>query len=352
MSNDAKKTLKELENYRVSEWISKNDLKELSEKELKNLLKMLQKEDYIYQGTGSYNSLEFKINGKNEEVDGKDYGFNFLFLNELTVSALNECSKGKKAGKEKTLLDIGSGWGAAVWKEIYSGCKVTAYDISFKTKYTNKNFDKYVSSHLSKHLYENKLTKISGDILKVAEEHPELYGTFDIINCQNVIHFMSPKNTLEFAKIVYNLLKPGGKAFISAESHHLWAKDSDSCAKIYNANKQKGNKFSGHIEYKKEVSGLIKCIKNKGNKLFDKDPYTETDYGRLTGGLDHRFDKDSFDYIFTEAGFSITKNSYMVFVNNPGVSLRFNDDHPYDKFIGAILEKPVGTATLDYGNDL
>lgn len=340
MAKINKKTRAELEKYQVTDWIIEEDLNKLSKKEIAQLIDNLHKEDHVYQKTGSYNSPNYKINNAEEKVDGKDYGFNFLFLSEQILSLLKECANSKKSGVEKSIIEIGSGWGATVWKEIYAGCKSTAYDISFKTKYTSANFDNYVSSHLPENLYKNKLTKISGDILKVHYEYPELLGTYDLVNAQNVIHFMGPRTSMKFAQIIYDLLKPGGKAFVSAESYHLWRKEDPSCIKIYNANKESSNKFSGHIKYAGEIFGASKCKKSDAKDIFDQDPYYNISEDYSFRALDHKFDIESLEYIFQEAGFKIQESHYMAFTSAQGVTLRYMEDHPFDKFVGTILEKP------------
>lgn len=208
-----------LKEYKVLTWVGKQRLHRLFDGKIENFIKHLEEEeeDNVLQKQAVYNGP--RINPYKSDI--RDYGYNFMFLNDLTVSMLKECAKGTKKGLEKNIIDIGSGWGATVWKELISGCKSTAYDVSYKIDYTSKNFNKYVSDRVPDEISKEKLTKISGDILNIREDHPELIGTYDLVNAQNMIHFFSPKNSLKFAEIVYDLLKPGGKAFVSAESYHL-----------------------------------------------------------------------------------------------------------------------------------
>jgi hypothetical protein len=264
-----------------------------------------------------------------------------MFLSDLNVDMLKECANGLE---EKNIIDIGSGWGSTVWKELLAGCKTTAYDISYQLKQTNKNFDKYVSQRVPKEIFNENLIKITGDILNIREEHPEILGSFDLVNSQNLIHFFGPSNCLKFANIVYDLLKPGGKAFISAESYQQYKNDDTTCLEVYNYNKQSGSKFPGQIYYESFFNNPAKCFRNNSGELFVIDPYYEDTTAFTKIGVDNKFDLETLEYVFKNAGFEVQESFYLAFTGKEGITLRKNDNHPFDKFAGIIVTKSLETS--------
>jgi cyclopropane fatty-acyl-phospholipid synthase-like methyltransferase len=336
-----KRDLEQLQKYQVINWVGKKRLDDLYKGNVKKLINHLQAEDHVLQKQAVYNG---PLINSGYDIDGKDYGYNFFFLTDLTVSLLKECADDFKKGVEKRIIDIGSGWGATVWKELLAGCNTTAYDISYKLKSTSRNFDKYVSECVPSEIIKTKLTKIEGDIFNIYEEHPELLGSFDLINAQNLIHFFSPSNCLKFANIAYDLLKPKGKAFISAESYQQYKKDDPSCLEVYRYNKDAGNKFPAQIYYKSVLGSPAQCFKNNSKELFEIDPYYNKTNPYVTVGVDHRFDLETLEHIFESAGFEVQESFYLGFQTNGGVSGVKINDHPFAKFAGIIVTKPAELA--------
>lgn len=345
-----KRNLEQLQKYQVINWVGRNRLDDLYKGDVKKLINSLQVEDFILQKQPLYNG---PLVNSGSEVNGKDYGFNFLFLTDLTVSLLKECADGFEKGVEKSIIDIGSGWGATVWKELLAGCTTTVYDISYKLKSTSRNFDEYVSGRVPSEIFETKLTKITGNILNIHEDHPELFGSFDLINAQNLLHFFSPSNCLKFANIAYDLLKSGGKAFISVESYQQYKKDDPSCLQIYRYNKQSGNKFPGQIYYKSVSGEPVKCLKNNSEELFEVDSYYNISTS-LKVGVDHKFDLATLEYIFKTAGFEVQESFYLAFQSKGGVCGIKIEDHAVAKFAGIIITKPIELIenTIEYSEEL
>ena len=334
-----KELMKSLQKYEVEKWIKKETLSNLSNFKLRELLNHLNEEWYDPKSVKNYNG---PLVNPGKEIEGRNYGFNFLFLSSFTISMLQDCALGIENHAEKRILDIGSALGANAWKELLAGCRVTAYDISYQLEQTSKVFDQYVSKRTSEDLFENKLEKISGNILNVRTDHPELLGKLDLINAQNVIHFFSPKSCMSFGNIVYDLLKPGGKAFISAEAYQTLKADP-TCLDLYYANKQSGNKFPGNMYYENTLGKKVAtCFAKDEQTLFDMEISYKKEKHKQTG-LDHKFDIETLKYIFTEAHLEMEDAYYMVFDGDSehSVNLVKYIDHPFAKFVGIAVTKPL-----------
>jgi hypothetical protein len=69
---------------------------------------------------------------------------------------------------------------------------------------------------------EHALKKIihlyPGNVLTFLEDHKELIGKVDVLDAQQLLHFLNPLEAQKVFGIINAMLAPGGKAFISADT--------------------------------------------------------------------------------------------------------------------------------------
>ena len=172
------------------------------------------------------------------------YGSNFPRLSVAHIEALKYCYENKDAN----FLDLGSGWGSITWKALLAGCKVYAADISFDNNIFKNGFNKNIQSMVPNNLYGNNLKTISSSALNLLKIHPEYKGMFDIVHSSKVLHCRVPKYFGDFSETISKLLKPSGKAVITADSVNAFLKFSESnCIDAYNTHKSTGSIAPGYI---------------------------------------------------------------------------------------------------------
>lgn len=172
------------------------------------------------------------------------YGSNFPHLSVAHIEVLKACY----ANKDANFLDLGSGWGSITWKALLAGCNVYAVDISFDNEIFHDGFNKNIQDMVPKNLYENHLKTISSSALNLLTIHPEYQGIFDIVHSSKVLHCHVPKYFGEFVDTINQLLKPNGKAVITADSVNAFLESSSpECIDAYNAHKSIGSIAPGYI---------------------------------------------------------------------------------------------------------
>jgi hypothetical protein len=312
MSKISKQELSLLKYYKVDKWLGLARLDKLFGSDVYTLLKWLTIEDqFTKEGRIFYETIQ-------GNTQRKDIGF----LTDVAVKAIEECSRGIANGKEKTLIDLGSGSGGTVWKELLAGCKTHAFDWAYGSdSVVSKNFDFILNTVVPANIIKEKLTKTNGNILTIQADHPELQNSFDIVTAQNILHYFNPNDCLKFAETVGWLLKPGGSAFITANAYHT----DISCANFYNDNKKAGLKFPGFIShYKTKINDQIitECL--SGDEKHDSDDgEVFLDNGETQSSWQithHSFDLDTLRYIFQDTDLFVRDAYYMGNSQKGGIS--------------------------------
>lgn len=157
-----------------------------------------------------------KVNGNEiKKDDGSISGSKtFPILEFVQWPFLKELFDSYQKSHNVEVFEIGASSGRFAWKTLLTGANVTINDI-----YANQ-LDKaheFVEDNLPKY-YNSNLHSIKGDILDIFNIAPDVKNKFDFVYSQNVIHFLNPVECKSFTKIVWDLLKPGGKAYITSQT--------------------------------------------------------------------------------------------------------------------------------------
>ena len=163
-------------------------------------------------------------------------GFDVLDTENLSAWLLSEFTEFIKEKKQKTILDVGCGYGRISHLALAQNHKVIANDLMVEhLVYVRK------AAHLRglnmKNLY-----------LKNAFFPNEMEfdkNSLDAVVLYRVIHFLSPEEIENGLAKIYTWLKPGGKVFIVvlAPQHKAY---SDWFLPIYNARWESGDKWPGN----------------------------------------------------------------------------------------------------------
>lgn len=138
----------------------------------------------------------------------------FPILEFVQWPFLKELFDSYQKNHDVEVFEIGASSGRFAWKELLTGAKVTINDL-----YANQ-LDKahaFVKDNLPQD-YSNNLDSIKGDIFNIFNIAPDTKNKFDFVYSQNVIHFFNPIECKSFTKIVWDLLKPGGKSYITSQT--------------------------------------------------------------------------------------------------------------------------------------
>lgn len=159
--------------------------------------------------------------------------------------------------KNKKILDIGSGVGQYMMPVILSDIDNVTIDM-LELPVQLPSLKKQVGEKLKVYL-GNEKSKIQhrfieGDIaLPHIESDKSTSGTYNIINFQKVLHFLSPKQAIQSIKNIYDLIDASGVLHLSVltpykEDEHLGARVHD----IMNTNSIQS--FPGYVQYEEKIT--------------------------------------------------------------------------------------------------
>lgn len=144
---------------------------------------------------------------KSEHIEKAYFGYTHHPLPAVQIPFLQAV---KAHGHDPKVLEIGASTGRVVYKTLLAGGEVVANDIhkpdlETLTKFVHENMDDL----------SQRLTIDHGDVLTITSRHHEFVEKFDFIYAQNVMHVFRPTDVSKFISVVYDLLKPGGTAYIT-----------------------------------------------------------------------------------------------------------------------------------------
>lgn len=138
----------------------------------------------------------------------------FHILPYIQFPFLKDVSETYQNKHETEVIELGASTGIVAWKALLTGANVTLNDIQ------NNVLDKagvFIKNYLPTE-YSDHLTIIQGSALTLLELNPENRNKFDFVYSQNLIHFFIPDDCNKFARIIWDLLKQNGKAYITAQT--------------------------------------------------------------------------------------------------------------------------------------
>ncbi len=265
----------------------------------------------------------------NKEVTREhEYGANIPRISKADIDVLKFCKEAQQNKITATFLDLGSGWGSMSWKALVSGCKVYSVDISFIYEDFLEGFTNSIDRVVPEKLHEN-IVPISRSLYDLLPLHPEYANLFDVVYSARVLNFQAPKKFNDFAKAIYDLLKPTGTAYVIENSINLIESQIESlgtrvvknCRESYQENKNNkfispGYMYSEIFQNKdRKVTKLI-CSNEyqeemKGWDIMPESEYTALDNGMKTSSFIALFDTETLEGIFTQVGFKVSDAYYL-----------------------------------------
>lgn len=291
----------------IRTWVPKEEEKKLPITRIKGLVEL----ETPYSETGL---TAFFHEVKNNDGDTRYYGKSYFTLAAIQLPFLQACKK-EPYTQEKQVIELGCAEGKVVWKALLAGAKVYANELS---TYEMASLDRVVGGRVS-HKQSN-LVKLNMDAFEILQQNPEIKGTFDLLYSQNVLHLFAPAKALDFVKLTYDLLKPGGVAFITTNSIQFY--HYETFAKFLE-NKEKGYDFPGHMRHivsivsnnKKPTSIDVKLIGNAEENEHSDLEEKITSSGSVKTVIKHAvqnvFDIESLSGLFVGKGFHLIDAFYM-----------------------------------------
>lgn len=153
------------------------------------------------------------------------------------------------------------------------------------------------------HLVGKNLIVDCGDCFSFAERHPGLVGKVDAIYIQNFEHFLSPKKHQNLLNVIFDLLAPGGKAFLSALTFSFGLNEKHLGFAPYQENKKLGIVYPSYLlevtktnTTKKNIFGNFYDVIYTDVKKIDQDLDLPIGYINKIEGLSHKYDNLSETY--------------------------------------------------------
>lgn len=249
-------------------------------------------------------------------------------------------------GEAANMIELGASNGRVAWKALLTGTKVVANDL-----YSNqiKEAHAFIKTNIP-HKHDN-FSSIVGDLFDILKNAPEHKNHFDFVYSQNVIHFFNPSQCETFAHVVWDLLKPGGKAYITAQTFatitSLAQSEQGDIPQQYMEKYREHKMILSHIvknmEEHKPFPAFIKLVHDKNNKL--KSVTTPVNIEPVFGNLkiSHYLTEDTFTTLFSKIGFDINLIACgdRVGQEHPCYSQAEEGDKLTSVYISVVLEKPI-----------
>ena len=150
---------------------------------------------------------------------GAEYGDDRFFLDSAIAEARRVLTKLASAPDDR-LVDIGCGHGRLSIGLLhessslsYLGLDVQRDSIDWCQRYIQRRHPSYQFRHIN---VVNELSNPAGDPIAPDYQLPVQAGTADIVYMWGVFTNMEPAHLTVYAREFYRLLRPGGKAFLTA----------------------------------------------------------------------------------------------------------------------------------------
>lgn len=225
-----------------------------------------------------------------------------------------------KSGEKSTFLEIGAAFGSASLAALANGAELYCNDIEPQNLVAVKK--RYMANYSNLEEddagdYKN-LIFIPGSFHEDFSQCPKNF--FDAILICRVLHFFPGEKIKEALKLMYELLKPGGKIFIVCETPYL--KNWEKFIPTFEKRKDEGVEFPGEIDNPSiyESSGRAEALPS----------------------FVHWMTEDVLTQLLLLIGYQIEKVQY---INRKGQfpsDLSFPEDNPNHgkESVGAIAFKP------------
>jgi 2-polyprenyl-3-methyl-5-hydroxy-6-metoxy-1,4-benzoquinol methylase len=278
----------------------------------KKLMSLIKQDAFLtYQSGNIVGSQVIKDDGS---ISGSK---TFPILEYVQWPLLKELFDSYQKNHKLELFEIGASSGRFAWKALLTGANVTINDL-----YANQ-LDKaheFVEDNLPEY-YNVNLNSIKGDILDIFNIAPSSKNKFDFVYSQNLIHFFNPIECKSFAKIVWDLLKPGGKAYITSQTFAVnvplfgvYENELNSKQKLESKDqevifKKIVNNMKDNIDF---ISFLQMKYDSKNNLISINNPEHSEKVRQLTGSITnaktkttHYMAEKTLKKVFFEQGFYI-----------------------------------------------
>ncbi len=180
-------------------------------------------------------------NPNNTSVEASVDGGRFATLNKMgwIVNDLDEVSSKflDDLSHESKVLEIGAGFGFVSQKALEKGATVYVNDLD------KRHLEIFKASVPAK--YENQVILTPG---KFPSSFKIKTGSLDSILAQRVLHFLSPEEMDRGLKIMHDLLKDGGKVYVTIDSPY--SKTWESFISEYELRKSGEERYPGLFKIK------------------------------------------------------------------------------------------------------
>ena len=327
------------------------------------------KDFLIYDDPAFKNQSFFKAYNmraiKNNPGDDNHYGSSFHAFSGIEVPFLIDCYSPQDTVPKK-VFETPCADGKVVWKATMAGAEVTANELSLKEF---ELLDKALKARVPSRV--NTVTKLPGSCFDVLPTNPHLRGTFDLFFSKNLLHFFNDLQLTEFAQLTNDLLKEGGRAYITANT----VKSDGIVYELFLQGKQESVALPGFLITTLEdillndrsiVSNIVKALpgesgQSMSRKVISRSAISEENLSSLVsqnpqlmleamkGGKFEKFvyeqpvmfaDTESLATVFEKVGLKTLEAFYL---NEDGKRQDQFDNKAV--FISAIFEKPIQAMT-------
>lgn len=190
---------------------------------------MYSKQELDWLGSQTRNSLitmvESQISTEERERlirnpgSSVDYGFSFPGLNRTKVTCLREVREFYEThGKRAVVADIGAGFGNMTWKFLSAGGQVDAFEIQKPSAEELARRIKGINPYFWGEDAIDDILQVIPENALTTLRNPEFKEKYDFIWVSQVLHFLTPDEVQQLNHIFTEVLKPGGKVFLEANT--------------------------------------------------------------------------------------------------------------------------------------
>jgi len=333
----------------VKKWVNPKSTGPLDTKEIKKLIKKEHPPlDASEVRSGKEDMPIKEIHGDNKQITGM-LTFPILpFIQLPFLKALHDFNANENVAN---VIDLGGSDGRFSWKALLTGSKVVLNDL-YKNQIEKAR--KFISKHMPNNI--KNFDSVAGNLFTILEDSPRYKNHFNFVYAQNVAHFFNPAQCEKFAILIWDLLTPGGKAFITTQTFatitSLAQSEERDMPIEYMAKYKEHKKILEHIENNIAQDNIfpafIELIYDSNRKLKNIRNSEDDELIAIKSTKRvHNFFTESTFALFSNIGFNVISITCgdRVGQEHDCYTKAEEGDQLTSMYIAAVLEKPVQDVT-------